>query len=339
MKTLYHIAIILLFFGCKDAKKKETTAIDNTPETATMISDHPGKKIMETKCYACHDATTPEESRLAPPMAAVKMRYLMGVSDKNEFIDDFLDWADKPTLEKSKMPGAVQRFGVMPYLPYPKEDIKLIADYLYENDIDQPEWFEEHYQKNHGRGQGMGRGMGNGNGMGRQMRMGTGQNTIDYNALGMKYALSTKAQLGKNLITAIEKKGTVGAVEFCNVRAIKLTDSMATVHGAKIKRVSDKPRNPNNMANSKELGYITAFKQMVADGKDISPMIDEINNEVHFYYPITTNTMCLQCHGVPNEKVTGETLSTLKALYPKDQALGYNENQVRGVWSIVFDKK
>jgi hypothetical protein len=26
-------------------------------------------------------------------------------------------------------------------------------------------------------------------------------------------------------------------------------------------------------------------------------------------------------------------------LYPKDLAIGYNENEVRGIWSITFDKK
>ncbi len=348
MKLLYSVALVFVFASCKDAKNTETTAMDTTTETNISALQHPGKKIMETKCYACHDATTPEENRLAPPMAAVKRRYVMGVRDKNAFIQDFIDWSKDPTLERSKMPGAVQRFGVMPFLPYPEEDIKLIAEYLYENEIDQPDWFEEHYRQNSqgqgmGQGQGMrkGRGQGNGGGMGRPMNLDTRQGITptDYNALGMKYALATKAQLGKNLITAIEKKGTVGAVQFCNLRAIKLTDSMATVQGVNIKRVSDKPRNPDNQADSQELEYIAAFKNTVEKGNKVSPIIDEIDDKVHYYSPITTNTMCLQCHGVPNENVTPETLRTLKALYPNDQALGYSENQVRGLWSIVFDKK
>ena len=92
------------------------------------------------------------------------------------------------------------------------------------------------------------------------------------------------------------------------------------------------------MANDKELGHITAFKELVKTGYEIDPIVEEINGEVNFYYPITTNTMCLQCHGTPNEQVTSETLSALKALYPSDKALGYDVNEVRGIWSIVFDK-
>ena len=347
MKIVYVLAILLVITGCKDSKKSEYAEADKTDALDIIASDsHPGKKIMETLCYACHDATTTEENRLGPPMAAIKRRYLIGGLTKNEFTNDILAWIAKPSLEKSKMPGAVDRFGVMPYLPVPEENIRQLAEYLYDYEIEQPEWFEEHYQKSHGRGQGMGKGMGNGmgmgkgkgKGMGRQQRFGQNTTVDDYSDIGLKYALSTKAQLGKNLMKVIAEKGTVSAVEFCNIEAMKLTDSMSVMHNAIIKRVSDKARNPKNMANAKELGHITAFKEMVKVGSDIDPIVEEINGEVNFFYPITTNTMCLQCHGTPNEHVTTETLSALKALYPSDKALGYNVDEVRGIWSITFDK-
>jgi len=300
---------------------------------------------METLCYTCHDATTLEEARLCPPMAAIKRRYLLEGGTRDEFINEILAWTEKPSLEKAKMRGAVDRFGVMPYLAFPKDNIKEIAEYLYDNDIDQPEWFEEHYQKNHGNGQGMGKGrgmggsQGKGMGKGKQMRKGMGKNdaTAEYSDIGLKYALSTKAQLGKNLMKAIQEKGTVGAVEFCNIAAMKLTDSMSVMHNAIIKRVSDKARNPKNMTNAKELGHIETFKEQVKTGSDIDPIVEEINGEVNFYYPITTNTMCLQCHGTPNEQITSATISALNKLYPEDKATGYDLGQVRGIWSINYD--
>ena len=93
------------------------------------------------------------------------------------------------------------------------------------------------------------------------MRKRQGQSNVsnDYGDLGLKYALSTKAQLGKNLLRAIKEKGTDGAVEFCKIEAMKLTDSMSVMHNAIIKRVSDRPRNPKNFANTNELGHITVF--------------------------------------------------------------------------------
>lgn len=43
------------------------------------------------------------------------------------------------------MYGAVRRFGIMQKMPYSKENIHQIADYMYDNQIEQPEWFEEHF--------------------------------------------------------------------------------------------------------------------------------------------------------------------------------------------------
>lgn len=158
----------------------------------------------------------------------------------------------------------------------------------------------------------------------------------NYEEIGLDYAITTKQVLGKNLMGTIQEKGTLEALKFCNVQAYPLTDSMATVHHAKIKRVSDKPRNQNNQANTEELGYIETFKKEIASNIDSNPIVKNNDNTVEFYYPITTNTMCLQCHGTDKE-VSPETFTAIKSLYPNDKALGYAENEVRGIWSIQFE--
>ena len=61
--------------------------------------------------------------------------------------------------------GAVKRFGVMPKTPYPEETIKQIADYMFDFDIEQPEWFEDHFNEEKGKGQGMRNGKGKVSGM------------------------------------------------------------------------------------------------------------------------------------------------------------------------------
>ena len=160
-----------------------------------------------------------------------------------------------------------------------------------------------------------------------------------YQQLGLNMAFTTKSQLGKNLMGTMKNSGTVAALVFCNIKAIPLTDSMATVHKARIKRVSDKPRNPNNNANKEELKNIEAFKSVLSSKEDIAPIMETKNDSVYFYYPITTNAMCLKCHGSPNNDIEPTVLSTLKELYPTDLAVGYSENQVRGIWSIQFKKQ
>ncbi len=139
-------------------------------------------------------------------------------------------------------------------------------------------------------------------------------------------------------MSTIQKKGTLEAIGFCNEKAYPLTDSMATVYNASIKRVSDKPRNRNNLANLKEIGYIKSFKNLVYQKQEVKPISEVLDNKVHVYYPIVTNTMCLQCHGKLQTDISEINYKTIKRLYPNDKAIGYSENEVRGIWHVTFDK-
>lgn len=218
------------------------------------------------------------------------------------------------------MPGALERFGLMPKMTLSEAEVQDIARYLIHTEIEAPEWFEKHYKEEHG-------------------QQTTEKTAIDRSTAGYgkSLALATKSVLGSNLLHAIQTKGTAGAVDFCNTRAIHLTDSMAAYQNAHIKRVSDQPRNPGNEANEAELAYIREAKERLSKGEDLSPLLVNNEGEMTGYYPIVTNDMCLQCHGTPNEQVSGETLTVLEEKYPRDKALGYQSNQLRGIWVVNWD--
>ncbi|APQ16076.1 Tll0287-like domain-containing protein [Maribacter hydrothermalis] len=156
---------------------------------------------------------------------------------------------------------------------------------------------------------------------------------------GKNYAQSTQKILGKNLMASLQKNGAVGAVEFCNEKAYPLTDSMAVVHNAKIKRVSDKPRNANNQASENELEYIEFFKSKINNKESYEPIVENNNGKINYYSPIVTNTMCLNCHGIPETNIDPKVTQILNDRYPYDQATGYKENEVRGIWSITFNNE
>lgn len=162
---------------------------------------------------------------------------------------------------------------------------------------------------------------------------------INYEETGLRFANNTQAVLGKNLVNAINEKGAVGALEFCNEKAYPLTDSMARMLKASIKRVSDKPRNQNNLANDNETAHIKAFKESVSKGEQPKPVVMEINGKMVGHYAIITNKMCLQCHGTVNMDILPQTFTKIKNLYPGDMATGYTENQVRGLWVVEMEKK
>ncbi|WP_308992249.1 c-type cytochrome [Mariniflexile litorale] len=148
------VFIWVLFFSTMGCKNKQSDADykSSTDFYNKTVESHPGKKLMETYCYACHDATTSEETRLAPPMIAIKRRYIFKNTTQEAFTNDMQNWIKNPNEINAKMFGAVKRFGIMPKILYPEKDIEQIADFIFNNDIEQPEWFEEHYNQNMGKG-------------------------------------------------------------------------------------------------------------------------------------------------------------------------------------------
>ena len=334
MRQVLLIALAsVLILSCNDSKKQNLSAY----EIQMQANKHPGKKLMETNCYVCHSPTAGHDDRIGPPMIAIKKHYINDETTKEQFIADIQAWVKNPNEVDARMRGAVRRFGVMPKQAFPEETIEKIADYMYDYEIHQPEWFEDHFNEEMGKNKGKGNGMEHGKGKHQQQAQSNVED-LPYGERGLNYALATKAVLGKNLMGTIQKKGTLEALEFCNVKAYPLTDSMAVVHNATIKRVSDKPRNQKNKANTEELQYIETFKTLVAENKEISPIVQEIEEDVHVYYPIITNTMCLQCHGKPETNIKPDVLKSLSLLYPEDKAKGYSENQVRGIWNVSFKK-
>ncbi|MHB0755959.1 c-type heme family protein [Polaribacter sp. M15] len=327
----YTLLFVLLFaFSCQKSQKPSYAK-----QKSSADENHPGKKIMENKCYVCHNPSATEDGRIAPPMIAIKRHYISSETSKEEFIQEMQNWIQNPIEENAKMLGAVKRFGLMPKQYFSKEDIKKISEYMFDNEIEKPTWFEDHYNKESGKGKG--HGMGTGKGMHKQQQSYNFKN-LPYHERGLKYALTTKAVLGKNLMGKIQKEGTLAALKFCNIKAYPLTDSMAVVHNATIKRVSDKPRNPKNLASSEENMYINIFKEDVKSAKDSEPIVVASTNYVNVYYPIKTNSMCIQCHGDKSADIQPNVLTQIDKLYPKDMATGYSENQVRGIWSISFNK-
>ena len=347
MKYLLLISLFLGFASCKDSPKTAVQDFDKSSKTQ-LLADQSllGKELLEKECYTCHNPKTPRHELIAPPMIAIKMHYLKETPTRDQFVKEIMSWVKDPNKENTRMPGALNKFGIMPYQSFPEETISQIAEYIYDNEIETPVWFQTHMGKGKGKGKGQRKGsgkegcsvdcMGKAKGQCKHMQQAAIDTLEKFKKLGKKYAFASKAALGKKLMAAITKNGPDGAVEFCNINALPLTDSLSLAQGAKIRRVSDKPRNPLNKANEKELVFIADFKKMLASGKAVEPILDTTDGQIDFYYPITTNAMCLQCHGAPEEQIATSTLAILNKLYPQDMAQDYQVNEVRGIWAINF---
>ncbi len=146
------VLFLLLFISVLSCKRNSVSSyVIYTPQVINAVDTvktNPGKVLLASKCLICHSATASHDNRLAPPMVAVKMHYISSKTTQEQFANSIWEFVQEPTIAKGKMRGAIRRFGLMPQQEFKQHEIDLIADYLYNNQLDAPGWFEEHKGQN-----------------------------------------------------------------------------------------------------------------------------------------------------------------------------------------------
>jgi diguanylate cyclase (GGDEF)-like protein len=109
----------------------------------------------------------------------------------------------------------------------------------------------------------------------------------------------------------------------------KFSDLIA--HKATIRVVSDKPRNPRNIANELEMRSIEYFRAH-PEAKEQFELIEK-EGEERFYYasPLYIKKQCLKCHGKREEAP-----EYIRTRY--DRAYGYKEGELRGIIGIYLSQ-
>lgn len=154
--------------------------------------------------------------------------------------------------------------------------------------------------------------------------------TIDYEHIGDSLTTNAQAVLLSNVAGAIQNGGFAHAVDFCNLRATLLTDSLSS-ESFTISRISEKNRNPKNAASEMELNILQNFTT-----ENNHTLVE--NDGKHIYYKAIRIGMpiCLKCHGTP-ETLDTEASKMISDRYPNDKATGYKEGDLRGSWKVVFN--
>ena len=162
----------------------------------------------------------------------------------------------------------------------------------------------------------------------------------EYLQKGLEITNITQSELLLNVSKAIKKGGPGYAIDFCNIHAISLKDSLSSLNKCQIRRIALKYRNPTDMPKTEEekeqlKQYQLAYKK----GETLNPEVYLFNDRIEYYQPILiTMDACLKCHGDPGKQITEETMDKIKALYPDDLATGFKMNDLRGAWKITFMK-
>lgn len=162
----------------------------------------------------------------------------------------------------------------------------------------------------------------------------------DYLQKGQMFAQQSFAALSGRLMSAIEAGGIPHAIEYCHTAALPLVDSLSRVYQASIRRTSLKVRNPQDTPQDWEKAILQSYQQELAAGKRPTPWVKALDKKhIAFAAPIYMAQPCLKCHGKLGETLNEQHYTTIKKLYPSDQAIGYVEGDLRGMWSITFLRK
>tara|TARA_R110001592_G_scaffold103247_2_gene290980 strand:+ start:17517 stop:18062 length:546 start_codon:yes stop_codon:yes gene_type:complete len=155
-----------------------------------------------------------------------------------------------------------------------------------------------------------------------------GKAIIQSFSFNLKAALQNAIKEGslKNSITACSQKSPEIAEKYSN-------------SGWQIKRTSLKIRNAENKPSEFERNILLQFQAKKNEGLPISDLnfykaeITENGKTHHLMKAISTQALCLGCHG---GNLSEEVQSELKLHYPDDQAIGFQEGDIRGAFSLVY---
>ena len=126
------------------------------------------------------------------------------------------------------------------------------------------------------------------------------------------------------------QEGPIEAISACRIKAPEIAAAIS-VNGVMVGRSSHRLRNPANAAPEWVAPILELF---VADPAKRVPHVTELGDgRVGYVEPIRIQPMCLACHG---ETVAPELEAKLLELYPDDNATGFRDGDLRGVFWAEF---
>lgn len=126
-------------------------------------------------------------------------------------------------------------------------------------------------------------------------------------------------------------EGPVAAIAVCRVKAPEIAAAQSG-DGLLVGRSSHRLRNPAN-APPEWVGPI--LDSYLADAGDRAPRSMTLkDNRAGYVEPILVQPLCLTCHG---ENLAPDVAERIAALYPEDQAVGFSEGDLRGVFWVEFE--
>jgi hypothetical protein len=152
-------------------------------------------------------------------------------------------------------------------------------------------------------------------------------------------AMQLGGQLKAELSKAIAEGGPMAAINVCYLRAPEIAAQLSQSSGARVGRTALRVRNPSNAPDDLERSVLEQFATDLGSGPIDRPLeaVFEIRRgdavERRYMRAIPTDALCLTCHG---KTIAPELAAAIARDYPKDEATGFEQGQLRGAFSVVW---
>ena len=154
---------------------------------------------------------------------------------------------------------------------------------------------------------------------------------------GARISGESQGVLAGILQAKIQEDGFEHAVNFCNLAARAIADSLSLEYNATVRRTSFRVRNPMNTPDSLDREMLAKFEYAFENNeKPVQSVIRDENGNYRYYNPIIIAPVCLNCHGMPGEELSADLHALILDKYPEDDAVEYELGDLRGAWVVEF---
>jgi hypothetical protein len=143
---------------------------------------------------------------------------------------------------------------------------------------------------------------------------------------------ATSAELTRELTSG----GPGDAVRVCHLSATALTQRIAREQGIAAGRTSARLRTPSNAPKAWAAPIVKQYENSKASSVD--GFVVDLGERVGVMRPIAHRATCSPCHGI-EEQLNPRVRAELKDRYPKDQAIGFRDGDLRGWIWVELPKK
>ncbi len=157
--------------------------------------------------------------------------------------------------------------------------------------------------------------------------------------MGKKAIMALGSTLLQEVSQALANDTTgVGAIQYCNIHALPLTDSINASLGdtIRVRRTALRVRNPKNTPDDIDIQVMQELQR--SQTHDLYFYDDPNLAEYRVYKPLYIMSLCLKCHG-PVDNIHPAVRQVLKEKYPQDRAVNFELGDFRGVIVAEIPKK